>query len=129
MKTTNVTCDGCGADLTTTGNCEDYRLGLIVESIPSRGGAVTAMAAYPPLERDAHFCGIRCLDHWSARRKFRDDLRQKASDAWIDEHGKRSADGRVVSFPGRPADQVARENAETDAKALEAFPMSARPIA
>ena len=29
MQKTEITCDGCGRDLTYTGNCEDYRLALV----------------------------------------------------------------------------------------------------
>lgn len=66
MKDTTITCDQCERDLTVTTNCEDYRLGLIVQSIPSCGGAVTLMATHPPLERDHHFCGARCFKQWVA---------------------------------------------------------------
>lgn len=65
-RTLEIICDGCGQDLTTTGNCVDYRLCLENEGIPSRGGIVTAMAAYPALERDAYFCDMRCLLKWIA---------------------------------------------------------------
>jgi hypothetical protein len=64
MKKVEVTCDQCGRDLTTTGNCEDFRIVLANESIPSWGGAVTSMAIYPPLEGTAHFCGVLCLGKW-----------------------------------------------------------------
>lgn len=64
MKTLTVICDSCGRDLTTTGNCVDYRIALVNENIQSRGGAVTAMMAYPHLKRDAHFCGVKCLVTW-----------------------------------------------------------------
>lgn len=64
MKETKITCDGCGKDLTTTGNSVDYRLALVNEAIPSGGGAVTDMMVYPPIERNVHFCGMRCLKAW-----------------------------------------------------------------
>ena len=44
-KRTEITCDGCGNDLTTTSNCRDYRLALLNEDILSGGGCVTAMGA------------------------------------------------------------------------------------
>lgn len=66
-KDITITCDCCNADLTVTGNCEDYRLTLTVEHIPSWGGAVTAMAAWPPLSHDAYFCNIKCLKDWIAK--------------------------------------------------------------
>lgn len=67
MRVTKITCDGCGRDLSSTGNCEDYRLALVNEQIRSRGGVVTAMAKYPAIERDAHFCGLGCLRKWLDR--------------------------------------------------------------
>lgn len=65
MKAVEVTCDGCGRDLTTTGNSIDYRLALANERLPSRGGCVTDMMIYPPIKRDAHFCGMACLKKWA----------------------------------------------------------------
>lgn len=64
MQKTEITCDGCGKDLTYTGNCVDYRLALYNENIQSRGVAVTAMMKRPRIKRDAHFCGVRCLRLW-----------------------------------------------------------------
>lgn len=63
MKDVSITCDQCGGDLTFTANCDDYR--LVVQSerlLPyPGGGAVTAMAVYPPVARAYHFCGLGCL--------------------------------------------------------------------
>jgi hypothetical protein len=65
MRTTTVTCDRCGKDLSTTTNCEDYRILLCAEPIPpSSDGALTAMHIEPPFSRPIHFCGRRCLDEW-----------------------------------------------------------------
>jgi hypothetical protein len=64
MKTMKITCDRCEADLTTTGNCEDYRLALVNERVPSRGGATTDMIVYPLINVDMHFCGLTCLTEW-----------------------------------------------------------------
>ncbi len=66
MKNSKVTCDSCGRDLTTTTNCEGYRLSLKVETIPSKGGAVTLLGIYPPILNDVDFCGIKCLKEWTA---------------------------------------------------------------
>lgn len=63
-KEVKITCDQCGADLTTTGNCEDYRIALRNESIQSRSGFVTVMGASPHLKSNAYFCGTRCLAKW-----------------------------------------------------------------
>lgn len=60
-KTTNIICDGCGKDITRTTNCEDYLLCLDNRSMPTVGGIVTAMGAYPVLERDYYVCSVRCL--------------------------------------------------------------------
>jgi hypothetical protein len=60
-----ITCDACGNDLTSSGNMEDYRIVLGNESVPSRGGVVTCMGAYPALkDGDKHFCEIECLRKW-----------------------------------------------------------------
>ena len=63
-KTVEIKCDQCGRDLSATENCVDYRLALLNQEIPSRGGAVTSMMRYPPLDQDAYFCGTRCLKAW-----------------------------------------------------------------
>lgn len=62
-----VTCDGCGKDLTVTGNCQDYRLVLGNQSIPPRRGFVTAMHIPPPIDGAKHFCRLKCLDDWRSR--------------------------------------------------------------
>lgn len=64
MKSVRITCDRCEANLTSTGNCEDFRLLLSPEAIPSVGGFVTAMVMLPALDRDYHFCGWKCLVGW-----------------------------------------------------------------
>lgn len=64
MEHHKVTCDHCGADLTSTGNSVDYRLVLDSERIPLRGSTCTDMMIYPPIDRAAHFCGTACLFRW-----------------------------------------------------------------
>jgi len=65
MKDVKVICDGCQRDLTTTGNSEAFRLVLATERIPSRGGIVTDMVAFPTgISRSKHFCDMRCLVAW-----------------------------------------------------------------
>ena len=64
MRTEKTVCDACDRDLTATGNCADWRLALVNQPIPSLGGVVTDMMVYPAIERDRHFCGIRCLKTW-----------------------------------------------------------------
>jgi hypothetical protein len=64
-KIVKVTCDGCGADITTRSNSVDYRLVLKSESKPGYGsGSYTDMLIDPPVDRDYYFCGLRCLDLW-----------------------------------------------------------------
>ena len=62
-----ITCDFCDRDLTTTGNCMDFRLALNVESIRPNAGFVTLMNLPPPMDRNKHFCGLNCLNGWSVR--------------------------------------------------------------
>lgn len=59
-----ITCDHCSRDITSTGNCEDYRIALLNQHIPSVGGWVTAMAAYPHLKQNSYFCSADCLKKW-----------------------------------------------------------------
>ncbi len=66
MLEQKITCDQCGHDLTLTSNCEDWRIVLKSEPIPSREGFVTSMAILPPLHEIFHFCGNRCLKDWVA---------------------------------------------------------------
>lgn len=105
MKSRQITCDACGADLTYTGNCEDYY--LVVSSASKapwyskdggRGGFVTAMAKYPPVEREHDFCGLKCLDLWRAKENYARDLRSQWHKKWVDEHGERHV--RARSFAG-----------------------------
>lgn len=69
MKTTMITCDECGRNLTSTGNCIDYRLVLHCEEVPCRGGVVTLLAIEPPISGTMAFCGLRCLEKWLERTK------------------------------------------------------------
>jgi hypothetical protein len=72
--TTEIKCDACEADLTYTGNCEDWRLVLGVQSKSPwyerdglSGGAVTSAAIPRPIPRTVHFCGVGCLHEWLTR--------------------------------------------------------------
>lgn len=67
MKQEKVTCDWCHKDLTTTGNCVDYRLALVPERIPSVGPTSTLMLIEPDVKCAHHFCGLRCLAGWVER--------------------------------------------------------------
>ena len=62
MRDVKVTCDACGRDITSTWNCEGYRLVLRTESKSGcDDGIVTAMACPPEISRSYHFCGLHCL--------------------------------------------------------------------
>lgn len=64
MKSESVTCDLCGKDITTTGNCSDYRVVLASERIPSNSNVVTLMHVEPDFPRPLHFCDYRCFVGW-----------------------------------------------------------------
>jgi hypothetical protein len=122
MKTTDIRCDGCGGNLLYTGNSIDYRLALNVERKPSRGGFVTDMMIYPPLERDHHFCDLRCLDHWRSRENHKNDLWRAWWEKWKEEHGTRHGGG-MVSYPDPPQELRSEKKAEFELAALSAFPL------
>lgn len=68
MMAVQITCNGCGFDLTDTGNSVAWRLALTVEQQPTRDGYVTDMMIYPPLPVGTyHFCGLPCLNTWRAK--------------------------------------------------------------
>jgi hypothetical protein len=64
MLTQSLICDQCGADLHGGGNVPAYRLCLSAQRISTGSGPVADVLAYPPIERDYHFCGLRCLAEW-----------------------------------------------------------------
>jgi len=65
MRDNTIKCDGCGRDITTTGNIVDYRLHLSVVQMPVRGTMATLLHIIPPLDGDKDFCGLSCLAHWA----------------------------------------------------------------
>lgn len=70
MRISNVMCDSCEKDISSTSNCEDYRLHLEVESLPKNSPMVTLMGIPRPLDRDYHFCDMDCLSRWATSRHF-----------------------------------------------------------
>jgi hypothetical protein len=108
-----ITCDGCGNDITTTGNSVDYRLSLRSEPKPSWGGAVTDMMIYPSLKSNKHFCGLGCLDKWTTGRmiKRREDAKLEADaiEALLAQHPN-APEGRYISKP-MPKDTWGTESA------------------
>lgn len=79
-----IICDGCGMDITYTGNSIDYRLKLSIwKPLPwfvgegKRMGAVTDMMEYPVIDDDRHFCNrIQCVEQWVS--KWRESLNAPA---------------------------------------------------
>lgn len=124
MQKTEITCDGCGADLTTRTNSVDYRLVLFAESKPGYGsGVYTDMLIAPPVDRPCHFCRLECLDHWRGRENYRAGLLREWGERWKREHGTEYG-GNFRSYPC-PPDQIRKaRDMEIDAAALEAFPMT-----
>ena len=124
MRDEKITCDGCGADLTTRSNSVDYRLVLGSESKPGYGaGVYTDMMIYPPIDRTHHFCGIGCLDHWRDREHYSSNLWRVWWDKWKAEHGTKDDMGRIRSYPS-PSDDVTKPLGKGfEAAALAAFPM------
>jgi hypothetical protein len=65
MEKRTLICDTCNRDIQTSGNSIDYRLAVINQRIPSKGGVVTDMWEEPILERDYHFCSLSCFREWA----------------------------------------------------------------
>lgn len=70
-----IICNACGKDVTSTGNCEDWRLALTAQAkLPwyvaegLGGGMVTTMAIPKPLNGTKHFCDLGCLEKWIGNR-------------------------------------------------------------
>jgi hypothetical protein len=123
-RTTEITCDGCATDITYTRNCEDYYLVVTHGSKQSRGIVLTLVAKQPPVDRDYYFCDLKCLDHWRARKHHFEQASSEWWERWKDEHGSRDRDGKIRSFPCPPREITDARNADFEAAALAAFPMS-----
>jgi hypothetical protein len=119
-KVTTVTCDACDADLSETGNCVDYRLALLNQNIPTRGGFVTAMGKYPAIEHDCYFCNVGCLDLWRARENFAKELRRQWHEKWVDEYGERHA--QWYSYPEPSKEILAARDQEITEQVAAKFP-------
>jgi hypothetical protein len=119
---TEIKCDGCGRDITYTGNCEDWRLVLSNEAMGSRGGFVTAMAKYRPVSHTHHFCGMTCLDYWRDRERFRNELNTAWYDKWKTEKGTKLGPGSW-SIPCAPDEVTSARDLEIDAQVAERFPL------
>ena len=117
MKTTTIICDSCGKDLTFTGNCEDYYLTVASASKWKRGNFVTLMAISPPLDREHTFCGLSCLDLWTARRQYITSLRVQWWDRYKVEQGTMRD-----SYPTPTREAEQEREAECERMAAEKFP-------
>lgn len=67
MLVQTITCDQCEKVISTTGNCQDYRIVVKSESIPVAGGSSTAMAVSPEFKQPLHFCGNQCMRRWAMK--------------------------------------------------------------
>ncbi|WP_027578518.1 hypothetical protein [Bradyrhizobium sp. Ai1a-2] len=123
MKTIEIKCDGCGADITSTGNCFDYRLALVVETRAVQGPSVTAMAVSLPLDRDHHYCGINCLDQWRDRKRYEAKLWSDWNQQWKEEYATRDPSRRILAWQSPPREILDARRSEFEAAALAAFPM------
>lgn len=68
MKFVQVNCDHCQNDLAYGGPTPAYRLLLHAEEIPIQTTMTNLVMVYPPVEHDMHFCGLRCLHRWLAKK-------------------------------------------------------------
>jgi hypothetical protein len=64
MKTVEILCDNCGANITTTGKMPRFRLVLSCEQIPHDADTIYLVRVTPPIAQDKHFCCIACLEGW-----------------------------------------------------------------
>lgn len=90
QKISPVICDGCGADITATGNSVDYRLALKTERpvawFVAEGetcGAVTDMMVYPAIRQTHHFCNdLDCMRAWLAGPDAVEERARKREERW-----------------------------------------------
>lgn len=123
-KTVKIECDGCGHDLTYTGNSADYRLVVSAEEKPTYPGLniVTDMMIYPPIDRVYYFCRLACLDKWRDRQHHENGLWREWMTTWKREHGAWEGD-RCRSWTEPPHDLREAKRAEFEAAALAAVPI------
>jgi hypothetical protein len=70
MKKVEITCDNCGKDLRHTNFEDEFRLVLSCEpkSHPGDGATTYATGFEPDINRQHHFCDMRCLGDWLKNR-------------------------------------------------------------
>lgn len=59
-----ISCDYCDDNLTSTGGMPRFRLRLMSESVPHRGGSVFAVIVNPDITEDKYFCNRSHLLGW-----------------------------------------------------------------
>lgn len=64
MRQIVVTCDNCGKDLSEAKGQDQYGLTLGLLTIPCHSSFRTAVCVPRPIDREAHFCGDKCLIEW-----------------------------------------------------------------
>lgn len=69
MKKTDYFCDACGYVLTDTNEVPRFRLHLTAQRMEHRNLHVCAIAITPPIQRDHHFCDLKCLKSWISLEK------------------------------------------------------------
>ena len=118
-----VTCDGCGCDITTRSNMVDYRLVLCSESKPGNGaGVYTAMHIPEPIARAHYFCRMPCLDLWRDRERHEAKLWADWWEKWKAAKGEKLGE-RMYSYPEPSQEIRAACRAQFEADALAAYPM------
>lgn len=64
-SSTTVTCDGCKKEIGPTHYASEFYLTLSPTRRPHDGsGSSFAMYIEPPIDRDLHFCHLKCLSAW-----------------------------------------------------------------
>lgn len=71
-KNTQILCDGCNEDITSTEARPAFRLHLSAEPLPHVSGGIYAVKVYPPIKEDKYFCGISCLKTWLANKSLQE---------------------------------------------------------
>jgi hypothetical protein len=119
----SVTCDGCGRDITYTGNSVDYRLVLACEDKPLAPGltCVTDMGIARPIDRTHRFCRLSCLYTWTNRNNAFDGMVRAFREQWNSANSENL--GGTRAYRTIPRDLLDEKKAEFTAEALRLFPM------
>jgi len=66
-KKIEIKCDNCGANLLEPQSYDAWMLRLTTQKMPICNGSVLAVLTYPPINGDAYFCNLKCLEAWLTR--------------------------------------------------------------